>query len=313
MNKPKRLRFDRTGYLYVIASEGRVIHRCDARAGEEVSRWGGIDFTGARRIAAGPQGDLAVILSSKSLVVNVDGRGWVKAIFGGEGKDAGKFLDPCAVAVGANGDIAVLDADLGRVQIFSPRGSLVRAVGKPGKSEREIDSPIDLATDPTRKYLVVLEKRKQWNVKVFDFEGNLKAAIPGAKNYLEDAGRVAMTASGVVHVSLDDGETASFDVSQALKGTAFVDADGANQLAKDKWKMKDIDEPSGLVVSNLALLFAVQPKSFVEVLDLSKQGSYFSQIKDQKSCPKPMDVAVDDYDRVYVWDYDAGHAVQFGR
>ncbi len=313
MNRPKRLRFDRTGELYVIASEGKVIHRCDPRAGEELARWGGIDFTGARRIAAGPTGDVALILPGRSLVVNLDRRGWVKAIFGGEGRDPGKLLDPLALAVGPNGEIAVLDADRQDIQVFSARGALIRAIGKPGKSEREISSPLDLATDPNRRFLAVLESRSTHNMKVYDWEGNLRAAVPGVSDYLSDATRIAMTAAGYVHVALDDGNVAPFDCSTVLARGTHIDQSGANALAKDKWKMRDIDEPSALHVSNLALLFAVAPKSFVQVLDLSKAGAYFAQIKDAKACPSPMDVSADDYDRVYVWDYANGRVVQFGR
>lgn len=312
--QPRRLRFDRNGSLYVIASEGKVIHRCDPAAGEELARWGGIDFTGISRIAASPDGEIAAILPKKYIVVNFDRRGWVKAIFGGEGKDAGKFLGPIGIAVGAGGEIAVLDAGRNNIQVFSARGALLNAIGKPGGGEREIEEPIDLAVDPTRKFLAVLETRSRHNVKVYDFQGNLKASFPGVKGALEDATRIAMTERGYVHVALEDGKVASFDCAPALAARgAIVDAEGANQLGKDSWTLKDVDEPSSLAVSNLKRLFAVAPKEFVQVLDLAAGGNYITQIKDPKSCPRPMDVAIDDFDRVYVWDADQGRVVQFGR
>jgi hypothetical protein len=269
-------------------------------------------MSGAKGIAAGPNGDVAVLL--KKTVVNLDARGWIKGIFGGEGKGPGKLSAPVAVAVGANGDVAVLDEDQQNVQVFSARGGLLRSIGKPGKSDREIKDPIDMATDPGRRWLAVLEKRDRWNVKVFDFDGNLKAALPGVDGYLSDAGHLVLTETGKVHVSLDDGNVAAFDVSAALNArSAIVDADGANQFAKDRWKMKDLDEPSGLAFSNLALFFAVAPKDFVQVLDLTRGAAFFAQIKDPKNCPKPLYVTVDDFDRVYVWDADSGRIVQFER
>jgi hypothetical protein len=200
-NQPRRLKFDQLGGLYVISSEGKVISRCDPAAGEELARWGGIDFTSAKAIAAGPSGDVAVLL--KKFCVNLDRRGWTKAIFGYD-----KLQSPVAIAVGAAGDIAVADQESKNIQVYTPRGALKGAIGKPGKSDREVSSPIDLAADPTRRYLALLEERDQWNVKVFDFDGNLKAAFPGLDGYLDKAMHVAMT-ERFVHVALKGGDDAA--------------------------------------------------------------------------------------------------------
>lgn len=310
LNQPRRLRFDSVGGLYVISSEGKVVSRCDPAAGEELARWGGIDFTPARAIAAGPGGDVAVLL--KYTCVNLDRRGWAKAIFGGEGSGAGKFEKPVALAVGAGGEIAVVDATQKIIQVFSARGALIRSIGKPGGADREIDSPIDLATDPTRRYLALLEERDQWNVKVYDFAGDLKAAFPGADGFLKKATHVAMSEKGTVHVSLKGGEVVPFEVGSSLAKGGAIDANGTNGFAKEKWNVPDIDKPSSLAISNLGFFFAVAPKDFVEVYDLGGRR-HFVAIKDEKSCPKPLYATADDFDRVFVWDADNGRIVQFGR
>ncbi|MHC4831099.1 MAG: hypothetical protein ACYTFT_12225, partial [Planctomycetota bacterium] len=71
-----------------------------------------------------------------------------------------------------------------------------------------------------------------------------------------------------------------------------------------------IDEPSRIRASNLGLMFAVKPGGHVQVINL-KNSSNVTQIKDKLKSAQ--DVAVDDYDRVYIWDSSQEKVFVFSR
>lgn len=313
--EPQRLRYDAKGMLYLLAAGGNTIHTIDADRREEVARWGGTDLRQASRISVSLDGQLAMLLPSDKKVALLDSRGWITALAGGEGEGVGKLEDPVDVLVDKDGNLCVLDADKDRVEVFSPAGNPLRVVGKPGSGAAEIDRPVALASDPGREHIVVLEARDQWNVKVFDLKGELRAAFPGKEDFLDDIQQAFMTERGLVNVGLDSGAIRYFDVSQKLSGRRFVEAKGTNALHKGDWSLRDVDEPARLQLSNIGLLFALERGGAVQVVDLrqGKGGATLFQIKDPKNLSEAADVAVDAFDRVFVWDSSNKRAVVYER
>ncbi len=51
----------------------------------------------------------------------------------------------------------------------------------------------------------------------------------------------------------------------------------------------------------------------MQVIDLSRNGAIVTAIKDLKQLKEPRCASVDDFDRVFVWDADAGRAIELGR
>jgi hypothetical protein len=317
-NAPARLKFDRIGGLHVIASEGKVLHRCDPAKGEEVARWGGVDFSYVKRIAAGPGGELAALLPGYYVVANLDRRGWVKGICGGEGKTIGKLANPVALAVDDQGVICVLDAKQGNIQVFSPNGKPLKAIGKQGSAPSELEAPVDMSIDPTRRFLAVLDDRDEYEVKVYDLHApggqELRGAFPGHEDTIEKPLCISLGA-GYVNVAMSGGGVQPFKMQPLMDGKgAVIDAAGGNALTASRWTLKDgIETPRSMAVSNLLLLFTAEPsESRVQVMDLAR-GVVLTKIADPKIVKTPRVATVDDFDRVFIWDESAGRAVEMGR
>ncbi len=313
--EPRRLKFDQQGSLYVVDA-GRVLHRCDPASGRVVARWGGTDFTYATKVSAGPGGELALLLPKRYEVVTLDRRGWISGIFGGDGKTPGKFQDPIDLVVDGQGNVYVLDQDRGDVQQFSSSGSVQRAFGKLGSRSEELKNAVDLAIDPDRRFVCVLDQRDNFNVKVFDLAGGLKAVFPGIEDECEDALQIALTGAGRVHVGVDASkeQMRTYDIAGALRGSgATWDADKDSKFrVGGVWTLKDVKGPADLETTNTGLLLAVANKDQVVAFSTTR-SDYLPPLKDPKVCPSPVDVAADDYDRVYILDADRGRIVEFGR
>jgi DNA-binding beta-propeller fold protein YncE len=317
---PLRLKFDRLGSLYVLGAEGHRIHRCDAAAGLEVARWGGVKLKDATAIAAGPSGDLAVMLPGNYVVANLDRRGWVKGLCGSEGMEAGKLKKPVGVAVDKDGNIAVLDAKQSDIQLFSARGEPLRVIGHGGDGPGDIQSPIKLAIDPTRRFVAVLGDRDDHEVQIFDLQAKpgeeLKGSFPGNEDALKKSRCVAL-ANGLCHVAMKGGNMQSFNMKSIFEARGpVIEASGANGLAAGgSWSIGDgIETPTTMHVSNLGYLFTASPDDgLVQVKDMTRQGAVVTKIADANIVKKPTVATVDDFDRVYIWDDSQSRAVEFGR
>ncbi len=70
------------------------------------------------------------------------------AVWGGRGRELGKFEEPRALAVDASGYIYVVDSKNHRVQKLSPEGKAVLAWGKQGEGNGEFNDPCGIAVGP---------------------------------------------------------------------------------------------------------------------------------------------------------------------
>ncbi len=311
--KPERLRFDAQGFLYVIDAF-QVLHRCDASSPDRqvVARWGGYDFRSSTKVASSPSGELALLNPKTQVVVTLDRRGWIKAMLGGPGETPGKFDEAVDLVADAAGNVYVLDKGKKQVQQFMADGRVGSAIGKAGSGADDLLEPIDLAIDPSRQWLAVLDERGKHNVHIYDLKGGLRAAFPGEEDYLEDASSVCIDRSGIVHVAVAKGKAFTFQVSEALKaGGGGAAIDSGNRFKQGQpWQIKDVKSCSDLEFAT-AFLFAVNEGDSVQILDARSQ--YLPSIKNPKACAEPDDVAADAYDRIYVRDADKGRVVEFGR
>jgi sugar lactone lactonase YvrE len=67
--------------------------------------------------------------------------------FGTQGSGDGQFNEPWSIAIGAGGDLFVLDHGNGRIEVFSPAGEYLRQFGTPGSGEEQLGSPEGVAID----------------------------------------------------------------------------------------------------------------------------------------------------------------------
>ena len=67
--------------------------------------------------------------------------------FGQHGSSTGMFDCPVAVAVNNRDEIAVIEGDNQRVQVFRNNGTYLRCFGGPGDGKGEFESPFGIAFD----------------------------------------------------------------------------------------------------------------------------------------------------------------------
>lgn len=90
---------------------------------------------------------------------------------GKRGRGKGQFMSPCGVAVTLTGDIAVVDTENHRIQIFNENGSFKSKFGSKGCKVDQFNYPLDIAVT-TLNRLVVTDSVNAC-VKVFTIDGQL--------------------------------------------------------------------------------------------------------------------------------------------
>lgn len=90
---------------------------------------------------------------------------------GKRGRGKGQFMSPCGVAVTLTGDIAVVDTENHRIQIFNENGSFKSKFGSKGCKVDQFNYPLDIAVT-TENRLVVTDSVNAC-VKVFTIDGQL--------------------------------------------------------------------------------------------------------------------------------------------
>jgi len=130
--------------------------------------------TGLIDAAAGPGGQVFLVDNFNNRVVLREKSGEVSD-FGGIGTDPGKFSAPTFTAVDGDGFFYVSDSLNGRVQVFDPSGTFVRAFGTPGKGPGGLGRPKGVAVNPRGEVFVA----DSWQnvIQVFDREGRFIAVL----------------------------------------------------------------------------------------------------------------------------------------
>ncbi|GIW71607.1 MAG: hypothetical protein KatS3mg102_1149 [Planctomycetota bacterium] len=311
--RPARLRFDPRGWLYLVAGEGTALHRISTETRAELVRWAGLGLAEASRLAVGPEGGPAVLLPQRGQVYRLDRFGWVRAVVPGAG--AAPLERPVDLAVDAAGRIYVLDAGPGAVLVYGPGGELLGRIGAGGSGPHELREPVALGLDPARRLLGVLERRAAWGVKLFDLQGRLLAALPGQQGALEGASDLALTPSGTVHVALGRrGAVRSFAAGEVVRSVParWIEPAGENRLERGEWQAGG-QRAERLAVSNLGLLFVLERGGPLQAVDLTRGHAPVARLAPSAELGEAADLAVDDYDQVYLLDPSAARLLVLRR
>jgi hypothetical protein len=155
------------------------------------------------------------------------------------------FNKPSDVLVGANGDIFVADGHGGntndRIVKFSKDGKFIKAWGKHGKAQGELDTPHSMALD-SRGRLFVADRNNN-RIQIFDQEGNYLDAwrqfsrpssivIQGDTIYVSDSESESVSKNhdgwkrGIRIGRVSDGSVQYFIPDPVDKATTTSDAEG---------------------------------------------------------------------------------------
>lgn len=296
LSRPTRVRMDPTRVLWIVDREGTSLVRVDARTMTTLGRSGGIELKGPLRVAGSPAGGAVVLDTNNGVLTSFDRRGWVVARFGGEGEGPGLFGEAVDLAVGHNGNVYVLDASRQQVLSFSIQGRFNQALGRPGEGPRDLRGAIDLSVTPDRKHLVLLQQRETDNFHLLN-PVNGETLLTFGRDYAEDQ----TPSLGCV-----TGEGTKF-----LFWTLNDDRDHVLQARLDQLpaQLPEAFEQVTDMESNAAGWVFLCDRSAGAVKALRQGGGPAFEIRSD-AVSEPRDVGVDDYGRVYVYDYSTLEVVE---
>jgi DNA-binding beta-propeller fold protein YncE len=130
----------------------------------------------------------------------------------GDGPDT--FNGPCDVAVAGNGDIFVADGHVNaRIVKFARDGTFIKAFGRKGTGDGELNVPHSLAIDSRGRVLVT--DRGNHRVQVFDADGRYLAQWTGFGTMPDG---IAIAADDTMYVA-DVGENGGITIASARDGS----------------------------------------------------------------------------------------------
>lgn len=298
-----RLRMEPTRVLWVVEGDGAAVSRFDAEGGAFLGRMEPVEFSSSVRVAGLPGGGVAALDRGDRRVTCFDQDGWVMARFGGKGSKPGEFTDPVDIAVSQVGDIFVLDAGKQQLHKFSPQGAFLELVGRAGEGSSELTGVRDLSPVNDRSYLLVTQQRNEPNFNLFD---------PGTGRSDRAWGQLT-------------GEmTPRFGCVTGVTGRLDGRPEGQGQHSDKPW-FWSVDEDRERVFRTQypAAPEAALPLTFDEISDLeplasghvlvvdrgerkvvllNPDGSVATTLATSDRLQRPLDVATDDFGRVYVFD-----------
>jgi DNA-binding beta-propeller fold protein YncE len=98
--------------------------------------------------------------------------------FSSKGREPDQLRAPTNLEVGPDGNIYVVDSELGTIKVFSPEGNLLKLIGEPGDQPGYFARPKGIAIDPDG---VLFIADAQWEiVQLFTIEGKTLMFFGGA-------------------------------------------------------------------------------------------------------------------------------------
>ena len=125
--------------------------------------------------------DRGSVDSERHQVTMFNAKGEKLGVFGGRGRETGKFNHPAQLSVGSNGNVWVLDAGNFRVQQFDAQGKFLTAWGAPGRLLGQLARPRGLAVDAENR--VYISDAAFQNVQIFNQQGQLLLTIGAKRQY----------------------------------------------------------------------------------------------------------------------------------
>lgn len=98
--------------------------------------------------------------------------------FSGKGREPDQLRAPTNLEVGPDGNLYVVDSELGTIKVFSPEGNLLKLIGEPGDRPGYFARPKGIAIDPDG---IMYVADAQWEIiQLFTIEGKTLLFFGGA-------------------------------------------------------------------------------------------------------------------------------------
>jgi hypothetical protein len=164
------------GYPVRVASADGVIYVSDNKGNQVIGSAGGTTTT----VLTGLDKPLGLAVAGDLLYVGNAGRKDVEVYSLGQQKylrslgGAGAFQMPNAIAVAADGTVAVADSKQHVVQVYAASGAYVKTIGSQGAASGQFNFPSAVAIDDTR---IVVGDQGNHRVQTFDRSGQFVSAF----------------------------------------------------------------------------------------------------------------------------------------
>jgi hypothetical protein len=279
------LRCDGTSRFIAVDREGSSLALFNASTSLNNSgfkgRMGGVNIGDSLKVAASPSGDLVILNTSTMLLTRVTRRGWINLRLGGGDSKSFQFKTPIDVAVGDSGRIYVLDAKLSQVFHFNSNGFPARTrLGTPGPGPSQLNSCLDMDCSGDRKYLTILQERKDHNMHQMQFSG-AGQAWP----------RIATISDPVVGCQGKDGKFWIID------DDVLVNIPPGGAASPTSYEFDSITDMSTGVDG---FFYAVDIDD--AYISVHRAGGPQAGKIQMKKISKPKDIGMDNYGRMYVYD-----------
>lgn len=174
---PVGIAIDKDNTIYVTDSKEAVVYIFKDSGKTFVSAMGRGIFKRPTGIVVNPKtSELLVVDTLQSQIFRFDlSNRSPKGSFGTDGAAEGQFHYPTNISVTSNGDIIVSDSLNFRVQVFSPEGRFLSALGRMGDVPGTFSRPKGVASDSDGNIYVVDGLFD--NVQIFDKRGRLLMAF----------------------------------------------------------------------------------------------------------------------------------------
>ncbi|CAD5372320.1 6-bladed beta-propeller [Rubrivivax sp. A210] len=198
LKKPSGIDLDAQGRVYVVDTTARRVVIYDELGLYVGDIDGSAIWTRPTAVAVDAAGerihvvDTGGVESDNHRVTVHDNKGRMVAEIGRRGSRPGEFNLPTDCAMGANGELWVLDAGNFRVQAFDAQGRALRQFGSPGNGLGQLARPRGLAVG--RDGLVYVSDATLCNVQVFQPDGQLLLALGGRSAGDDAPGRYLLPA-----------------------------------------------------------------------------------------------------------------------
>ncbi len=171
LRNPSRIAMGKQGYIYLIDTSSRKIHKFTAK-GEPIDSWNTAkkEINKIKRpsdVAVDNEGYIYITDTNSNAVMKYDPSGKLVLKWGGEGDGPEDLRNPSGIAIDKNNDVYIADTLNHRIKKYSSSGDLIKVFGKRGDLEGEFFFPVNIAINQHNE-IYALDRRK---VQKFSSDG----------------------------------------------------------------------------------------------------------------------------------------------